>query len=347
MKQAPTGRSLDLERLGQFAGHRLQASPASLQLSIHPLRGGLQAIAVARVTASTTLPGGHRKATSFVVKRVECVQSHEATVYAELLQPAAISLGPQFLGRDDLPDGSTYLYLEYVRATHTWPWRDVKLAALVLTELARLHETLPAHAVLVRPNLEYETELRVSAETTLDIFERTPLPGSSDAVRSARRSLRRVTAAVPAMRRVLLDNPRFGESLLHGDVHSRNIVVRASRHAVRAILLDWGRARLGSPLEDVSSWLQSLGYWEPEARRRHDWLLRQYLRARGNAEFLDRELRDLYWLAGACNALAGALRYHLALIANPGLPAWRRDEAMRAVHHHLRVIRRADFVWPA
>jgi hypothetical protein len=72
----------------------------------------------------------------------------------------------------------------------------------------------------------------------------------------------------------------------------------------------WLAARPGAPLEDVSAWVQSLGHWEPQARRYHDTLVRQYLAARGLEPRLDRTFRRLYWIAGACNALAGALRYH-------------------------------------
>jgi hypothetical protein len=117
------------------------------------------------------------------------------------------------------------------------------------------------------------------------------------------------------------------------------------------VLLDWGRARIGAPLEDVSSWLQSLGFWEPEARRRHDTLLRRYLTCRGGPDRLDRGLRDAYWLAGACNALAGALRYQVAVADGWRRPAARaravaaRAVAARAARDALRVVRRADACW--
>jgi hypothetical protein len=116
--------------------------------------------------------------------------------------------------------------------------------------------------------------------------------------------------------------------------------------AERVVLLDWGRARVGSPLEDVASWLQSLGFWEPEARRRHDTLLRRYLVARGLPRHLGPEVRDAYWLAAASNGLAGALRYHLAVIDGWSQPtAARRAHSVRAAADWLRVIRRADAYW--
>lgn len=77
------------------------------------------------------------------------------------------------------------------------------------------------------------------------------------------------------------------------------------------MLIDWGRARIGSPLEDVSSWLQSLGYWEPRARRKHDPVLVHDLAYRGVEGGLSEALRTAYWVAGASNALAGALEHHV------------------------------------
>ena len=111
------------------------------------------------------------------------------------------------------------------------------------------------------------------------------------------------------------------------------------------MLLDWGRARLGSPLEDVSSWLQSLGYWEPAAKRRHDTLLAGYLAARGLAARADRELRDAYWLAGASNALSGALLVHLRTSRDAPPGSRQRAAADQAAADALRVIRRAAACW--
>jgi plastocyanin len=67
--------------------------------------------------------------------------------------------------------------------------------------------------------------------------------------------------------------------------------------------------------------LRLLGCWAPEARRRHDTLLRRYLRARGWPDRLDAATREAYQLASASNALSGALRYHLAVVGGWGDPA--------------------------
>jgi hypothetical protein len=61
---------------------------------------------------------------------------------------------------------------------------------------------------------------------------------------------------------------------------------------------------------------------------------------------LDRQFRRLYWLAGACNALAGALRYHVDALGRARTPAqWAT--ALTLIQKWLRVIRRADASWRA
>jgi hypothetical protein len=61
--------------------------------------------------------------------------------------------------------------------------------------------------------------------------------------------------------------------------------------------VDWARARIGSPLEDVASWLHSLGCCEPQARKRHDTLMRAYLEARQLPCAFNSEVRVDYWFA--------------------------------------------------
>jgi hypothetical protein len=63
---------------------------------------------------------------------------------------------------------------------------------------------------------------------------------------------------------------------------------------------------------------------------------------------IERTLRDAYWLASVGNTLSGALHYHLAMAADLGHRTEReRQTAAAAAHLHLRVVRRADAVWPA
>ena len=107
------------------------------------------------------------------------------------------------------------------------------------------------------------------------------------------------------------------------------------------MLIDWARARIGSALEDVASWLHSLGCWEPQARRRHDTLMRGYLAARSVRRPFTEQVRFDYWLASASNGLSGAIRYHLATVANPAASDAARYDSGRALTAWQRVVRRA------
>jgi aminoglycoside phosphotransferase (APT) family kinase protein len=147
-----------------------------------------------------------------------------------------------------------------------------------------------------------------------------------------------VVSALPAIRSRLLS----GEcSVIHGDVHPGNVLVRGRREQAAIVLIDWGRARIGSPLEDVASWLHSLGCWEPEARRRHDTLMRVYLESRARPRAFAAALRRDYWLACASNGLSGAIRYHLAVLGDPAVGGRARNGSRHALSEWQRVIRRA------
>jgi aminoglycoside phosphotransferase (APT) family kinase protein len=89
--------------------------------------------------------------------------------------------------------------------------------------------------------------------------------------------LGRIVLARARLREELLSERPFGCRPIHGGVHPGNALVRRRGQKDEPVLLDWGRARLGSPLEDASSWPQSLSYWEAEGRRNHDTLLTAYL----------------------------------------------------------------------
>ena len=151
------------------------------------------------------------------------------------------------------------------------------------------------------------------------------------------RPLERLLSSLPRLRRELFT--AAGTAVLHGDAHPGNVIVKG----IRIILLDWGRTRIGSPLEDVSSWVHSLGLWEPAARVKHDALLKRYLSARGHSSSgLSQSFRDACILAGACNALAGALRYHLAVIGDRESSDRQKWDSHRAAADWLRILRRAD-----
>jgi Ser/Thr protein kinase RdoA (MazF antagonist) len=271
------------------------------------------------------------------VKELRGVACRESRVYRDVLAPRSDGPAARLLG-EQTGGGRAYLYLEHVRPWRRWPWRDTALAELVVGELARLHAAVPASAS--PGGWDYEAELHRSAGATLRAI--TAL-GAAPAARRAAwprgpGDLRRLAEALPRIRGHLL---AAGTGFVHGDVHPGNVVLQAQRRGFRVVLLDWSRCRPGSPLEDVASWLQSLGCWEPEARRRHDTLLRAYVARRGWPAELGRELRTAYWLAAASNGLAGAIRHHalvaLAARATPGARA-TSARALRAWH---RVVRQA------
>ena len=344
---SPGALGLDEARLAAFVAQQHRPAGRRIRLEVHPLRGGLEATAVARVRAHFYDVAGRAHTSTFVVKRLVDAAQREAAIYQEGLAALGADAAPHLLGVETVAPTVSYLYLEYIPPSQVWPWRDTALSSLVLGRLADLHTSLPIGLFSCPPIVwDYEAELGQSAEATLALYEQVIRHDELASLRAVRGALRRTVAALGAMRQQLCAAEPFRVAALHGDVHSGNVIIRTTSGTGRAVLLDWGRARVGSPLEDVSAWLQSLGYWEPEARRRHDTLLQYYLAARGVSTHLGRELRDAYWLASACNVLSGALRYYLSLADGWGAASSHaRADAARAARDHLRVIRRADAVW--
>jgi aminoglycoside phosphotransferase (APT) family kinase protein len=329
-------------RLRAFAAAQAQplgsptAGPAPVR--VKRLARGLRS-EVALVSPDPKAADAVRHQRPFIVKQLNGASRREIGVY-EALHECGLDLMPRILGAETLDDEHSYLYLEYVRSTESWPWRDPERAALVLQALAGLHGCEPARLQL--PTLDYEPHLSESAFTTLELLESVSQERCVW-VRPWMRHLRRVVAALPEIRHSLVASDTVA---VHGDVHTGNVHLARRNGTERVVLLDWSHARLGSGLEDVASWLQSLGFWEPLARRHHDRLLIAYRRARGEEGALPADFRARYWLAACCNALAGALRYHV-WIADPlaGNTPRRQADSMRAALHWLRVIRRADAYW--
>jgi hypothetical protein len=312
-----------------------------LRWSAVPLGGGLDGAPVSRVSVEYCAAGTwHRR--DLVVKALRRHSTREAVLYERWIRHLAPKIGPRFLGTVWHCPESCSLFIEYVSRATRWPWRDVNTARALLHCLAQLHQSSAPQ--LGGEAWDYDAELIEAGRALQAFIERSARGQSSLAF--ARRTLpavRRLVEALPTLRRQLRDVGPFGPAALHGDVHPGNAIVRRRGDAVEPVLLDWGRARLGSPLEDVSSWLQSLGYWEPAVRRRHDTLLRSYLVARGGPDQLGRDIRDAYWLAAACNVLAGAALYHLGC-ASKGERTHAGD-AHRAAADALRIVRRADACW--
>jgi hypothetical protein len=325
--------------ISEFARRRNGGSP-DLRLRTAPLLGGLENCGVFKVEATWTV-SGRPCSDVFVVKRLADAAIREVAVWRALMGTAAAQTMPAMYGAQLLGHREAYLYLEYVDQSLDWPWRDTSTSVAVLKAVADVHSAfLDTHGSF--DDWDYESELVQSANLTVELFAATVLAGVPLGERPMLRALERMIGTLPSMRVALKS---WGTTLLHGDLHAGNAIVRRSGGEVSAVLVDWGRARSGSPLEDVSSWLQSAGFWEPEVRRRHDTLFRSYLRARQLSDHLSPELRELYWIAAACNAMAGALRYHLSVILDSARSDDEQFRSRGALQDWLRIVRRADACW--
>lgn len=303
------------------------------------LLGGISAGQVLSVVARFEDAGGRIRERSCVVKELLGPASWEAAVHGRLALEG-VSLAPSLFGIIQ-DQARTLIVMERVIAAEGWPWRDTSTAELVLRVAAGLH----AMRLTVDSRWDYDAELHRAAATTMDAVHAQGEGRIVDRVSS--RAVRRLVEDLPALRRALASRGPFPPAVIHGDLHPGNVIVAADPEGSRPVFLDWGRARTGSPFEDVASWLHSLGCWEPEARRRHDTLLAAYLRARGHVGPIPAEVRELLWLAGGCNALAGALGHHLLAATAPTTPREDRARALCAVRDWLRIIRRAAAVWTA
>jgi aminoglycoside phosphotransferase (APT) family kinase protein len=327
--------------IAKFARQRVRDA-ADLELKAIPLPGGLESGGVFKVELTWPAPDGQLCSDRFVAKRLVGGATRELEVWKALGSTAAAHVMPAVYGAESLEGGEAYVYQEFVESASYWPWAETSTSVAVLSALAHVHSvSLGRNGPL--KSWDYESELSHSARRTVDLFASAVYSGARLGDRPMLRALERTSETLPAMRTAL---QAFGPTtLLHGDVHAGNAVIRKANGTQSVIFLDWGRARLGSPLEDVSSWLQSVGFWEPEVKRRHDTLLRSYLGARSLPDQISPELRELYWIAAACNAMAGALRYHLAVMLDPGRTDQERSGAFRAMQDWLRIVRRTDTCW--
>ena len=308
-----------------------------ISVRAEPLGGGLEADAVHLVRASARDANDRLVERTYVRKVARGVWTREVEVYRQVLHRHGANLAPRLLAVERPARATIVLCLEAVEPHHRWPWSNVESSAAVLERIAALHALREVQHVL--PSWDYEAELAGSATATAAFVRRLAMQrATAHLVRDALPAVELLASELPRIRRELLASPLFGESIIHGDLHPGNVV---EREHTEPVLLDWARTRVGSPLEDVSSWLQSLAYWEPEARRRHDTLFVRYLAARGHAARLTGEIRDLYWLAAASNALSGALIYHLAVAADDRRDSSLAERSSRYARDWIRILRRA------
>jgi thiamine kinase-like enzyme len=322
---------------------RRRFGPASQGFVLSRQSGGLESTCVMRASGLVRRNHGGVNRVALVAKHLDSVHSREVRIYRQLAH-AGLALSPRCLGVVPCAQGSRLLLLELIESEAGWPWRDSEAAALVLKHLARLHRSFQLLPALAKEGWNYEDELLGAAERTLQAFEQRA-PKLDSSLRRMGPSLRRLVRNLPRLRRTLLGCARFGQAALHGDVHTGNVILTVTKGRAQVLFIDWSRARKGSPLEDVSSLTESLGIWEPEARRRHDTLIRRYLTAHGHLGQLDEELRAHYWLAAASNVLAGSLLYYLGVIAGSGSPSCRLEEAHRAARAAGRIVRCAARYW--
>ena len=309
------------------------------EVSINRLNGGLDSVGVWKVEVRfrRTQRGAHLKK-DFVIKRATA-DSAEQFVHRRILPRAEMELAPALLAFERSESEQIFLF-EFIPPAIIWPWREAENSRSVLTSLARLHEASFDH---YPTELDYEAVLQRQGTQLLELLQSVPARSPLATLRKDARVVCRLVERLPRLRAELLENSSFPSCLIHGDVHSANVILRREKNRLRPVFLDWGRSRLGSPFEDVSSWLQSLGYWEPEARRRHDTLLRHYLVSRGRADKLTEDLRGAYWMAAACNVLAGAAVYHFSVANDPQQEGKKAGAVARAaLADSLRVLRRAD-----
>jgi aminoglycoside phosphotransferase (APT) family kinase protein len=309
-----------------------------------PLNGGREAAGVSLVTARYQTPTGRPRLLRFVVKHLTGRPAREAAVYEDLVAHHASELAPRLLAVERFSSDTTFLFLEAMRRVNLWPWREVSTGGDLLTRLAQFHAATE-HTAIAIPKWDYEAELGVMAEETRAALDQ--CRGNPDLSFLARDlpSLDKIILALPELRRQLLAERPFGRRMIHGDVHPGNALVCRRGRGCEPVLLDWGRARVGSPLEDVSSWLRSLSYWEPAGRRYHDTLLATYLSAFGLERQLTPSVRAAYWMAAASNALSGALLCHLRVAQDRRQLPRQRVMAFDAARDTLRVIRRARAWW--
>lgn len=320
-------------QVAAFVARRWGVPADAVSVEMNRLHGGLES-SVTRATVNRQDRAGGAPG-HLVVKELRPGFEREAEVYdllwTHLDDPPAVRV----LGRERAGN-ATYLYLENADAVSAWPWTDTPTAAAVCRALARLHDRteLPRRAFSALD----ERELARSAESTLDLAG-AALDASGRRLWRRLGDLRRLVAALPTIRTRLLSGPTV---VIHGDVHPGNVILRRATPDPSVVFIDWARARIGSPMEDIASWLHSLGCWEPQARRRHDTLMRAYLEARRHPRPFDDALRLDYWLASASNGLSGAIRYHLAVVGNPASTDGARSSSGLALAAWERVVRRAS-----
>ncbi|HZQ35144.1 MAG TPA: phosphotransferase [Dehalococcoidia bacterium] len=180
--------------------------------------------------------------TAFVKAAVDALTAEwlraERRMYTALRQPFL----PRMLGWDD--DGALPVLVLEDLSDADWPppWTPETVGA-VCELLRTVADTQPP------PGLRRLADQR-EALAGWELVERDPEP----LLRLGLCSPAWLDRCLPALRATADAAPLAGDALVHGDVRSDNLCLRAGR----ALLVDWNLAAAGNPLFDLISWLPSL-----------------------------------------------------------------------------------------
>ena len=107
-----------------------------LRIYARPLQGGLQSLAVLRLTADFHDRVGRRRRACLVAKRLDGAMAREAAIYQQFVAEHRHELAPRLFAVDQQSDGRSVLYLEWIRAAGKWPWRNVGAIETLIGALA-------------------------------------------------------------------------------------------------------------------------------------------------------------------------------------------------------------------
>lgn len=247
-----------------------------------------QVAATSRVHVCTVhfrMSNDERQSINIVRKTIPKRWPNEPKVYEELLPEVLISI-PRLYWVDHQV-GTSALYLEYVQPVEEWPWQDISFHKLVLGQLARLHahfwnqndRLASVHWLSENSSAYYSRLFKTKTYQTISNLYKGQEHGvlgdlTSDLIASVENISR-------ALQRILHFLHHQKRTLLHGDLHGENVLVGKDRHVNdgQVLIIDWDRARLGHPLEDLSRWIENFQWTAPEITPSRETLLHIYSEA--------------------------------------------------------------------
>lgn len=185
------------------------------------LRGGSEAAAVTLITARHRDDRGRRRLFRCVSKTLVGRPMREAEAYECLTAVYANGFSPQLLGVDRSAPNSATIYLEAINQPCAWPWQHLPVARALLERLAAFHVAAAGNTTAL-PAWDYETDLRVSAEATLEGVDSCRHDPDLEVLGRELMPVSRIVHALPKLRRQLLEDASFGTGAIHGDVHTGN-----------------------------------------------------------------------------------------------------------------------------